>query len=275
MIHEAVSNNNEQAVASAFNQQAPLFDAEYGPNSIIQYKRERVRQHVQEWLTPHAHILELNAGTGEDAIYFARQGHIVHATDLSDSMLEQARQKASALGFENEISFESCSFTALDKLKNPGPYDLIFSNFAGLNCTGDLGKVLDSLSPLLTPGGLVTMVILPPFCLWESMLVFRGKFGTASRRFFSSKGRKARIEGNDFTCWYYKPSFVTKHMSKAFDLLGLEGLCSLVPPSYIENFGEKYPAIFRFLKKKEAQLKNRKPWKYIGDYFIISFRKRH
>ena len=273
-MHEVLNHDNEQAVASAFNQQAPMFDAVYGPNSIIQYKRERVRQHVQEWLAPHANILELNAGTGEDAVYFARQGHIVHATDLSDGMLEQARQKAKALGLEKKISFESCSFTTLDKLKNQGPYDLIFSNFAGLNCTAELGKVLDSLSPLLNPGGLVTMVILPPFCLWESMLFFKGKFRTATRRFFSSGGRKARIEGNYFTCWYYTPSFVIKRMSHSFDLLDLEGLCSVVPPSYIENFGEKYPAIFRFLKKKEAQFKNKKPWKYIGDYFIISFRKK-
>jgi hypothetical protein len=106
------------------------------------------------------------------------------------------------------------------------------------------------------------------------MLIFKGKFRTAFRRFFSSKGRKARIEGNYFTCWYYKPSFVMERMSHAFDLLGLEGLCSLVPPSYIENFAEKYPSTFRFLKKKEAQLKHKKPWNCIGDYFIISFRKK-
>ena len=48
---------------------------------------------------------------------------------------------------------ELCSFTELQNLNDKGPYDLIFSNFAGLNCTGELDKVLHSFSPLLKPNG--------------------------------------------------------------------------------------------------------------------------
>ena len=52
-----------------------------------------------------------------------------------------------------------------------GPYDMIFSNFAGLNCTGELDKVLASFSSLLKPKGIVTLVLLPGFCLWEFLLI--------------------------------------------------------------------------------------------------------
>ena len=69
----------------------------------------------------------------------------------------------------------------LDNLKNRGPYDHIFSNFAGLNCTDELNKVLDSFNCLLKPGGFVTLVILPKFCLWEFLLLFKGKFKLLSR----------------------------------------------------------------------------------------------
>ena len=102
----------------------------------------------------------------------------------------------------------------------------------------------------------------------------KGKFKTATRRFFSSNGRKANIEGNDFTCWYYAPAYIRGVLKDKFDVLPIEGLCSLVPPSYIENFAEKHPVAFSRLSAAENKLKDKWPWKYIGDYYIISFRKK-
>jgi hypothetical protein len=134
--------------------------------------------------------------------------------------------------------------------------------------------VLASFSSLLKPGGFVTLVILPKFCLWETLLVFKGKFRTAFRRFFSNKGAKAHVEGTNFRCWYYNPSYIVKRLKAEFDLVDVEGLCTIVPPSYIDNFAEKYPRTFKFLENKEDKLKSRWPWKFIGDYYIISLRKK-
>ncbi|HAO47695.1 MAG TPA: methyltransferase domain-containing protein [Ferruginibacter sp.] len=267
-------NHNEQQAEIAFSRQSPVFDELYSGNTIIQYKRARVRTHVNTFLRPGSDILELNSGTGEDAVWFAQQGHTVHATDISGGMQEVLKSKVTALNLEGKISSELISFTQLQHLRNPKAYDLIFSNFAGLNCTGELDKVLRSLSPLVKQGGVVTLVILPRFCLWEFLLLFKGYFKTAFRRFFSSKGRKAQVEGGYFKCWYYNPSYVIKHMSPAFDCIALEGLCTLVPPSYIEGFAEKHPGAYAFLKRKEDKWKNNWPWKSTGDYYIISFRKR-
>jgi hypothetical protein len=175
---------------------------------------------------------------------------------------------------EEKVSNELCSFTKLHLLKNKGPYDLVFSNFAGLNCTDELDKVLASFSSLLKPDGIVTMVILPQFCLWETLLVFKGKFRTAFRRFFNTNGTKANVEGVNFKCWYYNPSYITRKLKYSFDVLALEGLCTIVPPSYIEGFAEKHPNTYQFLKKKEDKLKSRWPWKYTGDYYIITLRKK-
>ena len=264
----------EQQAATAFGKQSSVFDEIYSGNAIIQYKRKRVRDHVEELIKPQSKILELNAGTGEDAIYFAQQGHNVHATDISAGMLERLNEKVKNKKLEKNVISEICSFTMLDQLNNKGPYDLIFSNFAGLNCTNELDKVLQSFSSLLGKGGIVTLVVLPKFCLWETLLVFKGKFKTAFRRFFSAKGRKAHIEGEYFQCWYYDPSFIRKHLQKEFDLIQVEGLCSIVPPSYIENFAEKHSKVFNFLKTKEEKWKTNWPWRSVGDYYIISLRKK-
>jgi hypothetical protein len=121
---------------------------------------------------------------------------------------------------------------------------------------------------------LITLVIMPSFSIWELFLAFQGQFKTAFRRFNSKNGVKAHVEGVYFTCWYYNPSYVINALKEDFELLDVEGLCSIVPPSFFEHFSEKRPLLFSFLKKWENRLKNRWPWKYIGDYYIISFRKK-
>jgi ubiquinone/menaquinone biosynthesis C-methylase UbiE len=266
--------SNEQLSATAFTKQSVIFDDIYAPNTIVHYKRERVRDHINQFLKPHSHILELNSGTGEDAIYFAQQGHRVHATDISEGMQQQLVSKVKRNRLADNISNEQCSFTQLSELKDKGPYDFIFSNFAGLNCTDQLQDVLRSFKPLLNDKGLVTLVVLPPFCLWETVLLFKGKFKTAFRRFNSKNGTDAHIEGVHFKCWYYKPSFIINTLKNDFDVLNVEGLCTIVPPSYIEGFAEKHPKVYTTLKRMEGRLKSKWPWKNIGDYYIITLRKK-
>jgi ubiquinone/menaquinone biosynthesis C-methylase UbiE len=267
-------NKNEQQAEKAFSTQSVIFDKIYAENTIVSYKRDRVRQHVLKNIPQGASILELNSGTGEDALYFAQNGFKVHATDISTGMQQQLVQKMKANGVAASVTNELCSYTALARLKNKGPYDLIFSNFAGLNCTNELDKVLASFDGLLKPGGVATLVVLPKFCLWETMLLFKGMFKTAFRRFAGDKGTTAHVEGTYFKCWYYNPSYIIKNLGSNFELIGLEGLCTIVPPSYIEGFAEKHPKTYRFLKSKEDKLKSTWPWKCVGDYYIISVRKR-
>ena len=269
-----INHSNEQMAAVAFSAQSFVFDEQYAANSIIQYKRNRVRLRMLQCLQPGSHILELNAGTGDDAIFFAQQGFHVHATDISGGMQNKLMEKVTAQHLTAMVSNELCSYTALHSLTKKGPYDCIFSNFAGLNCTGELKTVLNSFNGLLKPGGILVLVILPKFCLWESLLFLRGEFKAATRRFFSGTGRKAKIGENKFTCWYYSPAFITRTLKNKFTPLETEGLCTIVPPSYIEHFAENHPRLFSNLCKTEDRLKNKWPWKYIGDYYIISLKKK-
>ena len=272
-MNEPVNHINEQQVALAFTGQSAIFDQLYATNEIVGYKRERVRQFLLKYLNPGSRILELNAGTGDDAIFLAKQGHYVHATDISKGMQARLKEKVLSQDVSAFVSQELCSFTSLENLTDKGPFDCIFSNFAGLNCTGDLHKVLASFEYLLRPGGTAVLVVLPRFCLWETLLMFKGKFKTAFRRFFSSGGRKARIDDAFFTCLYYSPGFIKRALDKKFECKELEGLCTIVPPSYIENFPEKFPRQYSWLCRMENRLKGKWPWKYIGDYYIISLQK--
>jgi hypothetical protein len=42
----------------------------------------------------------------------------------------------------------------------------------------------------------------------------------------------------------------------------------------MEGFAEKHPKMFKWLSSAEGSLKSKWPWKYIGDYYIISLQKK-
>jgi hypothetical protein len=73
---------------------------------------------------------------------------------------------------------------------------------------------------------------------------------------------------------YYQPSYITRYLKNDFDVLNIEGLCTLVPPSYMETFPSRFPRTFAFLQKAEDKLKSVFPFKYMGDYFIITLKKK-
>src|SRR5215471_18306163 len=116
---------HEELAASAFNKQSAVFDKIYAENVIVAYKRKRVREHVLKYLSSNSKILELNAGTGDDAVFFAQQGHSVHATDIAGDMQNKLRAKVQQHGLNDFVSTELCSFTSLENLQQRGPYDLI------------------------------------------------------------------------------------------------------------------------------------------------------
>ena len=94
------TTHNEELASRAFSRQSPVFDNLYSGNIIIQYKRQRVRDHVARFLEPGSEILELNSGTGEDAAGLP-PGHRVHATDISIGMQEILEQKIAAANLQS------------------------------------------------------------------------------------------------------------------------------------------------------------------------------
>src|SRR5450432_2406925 len=92
------TNNNEQLAAVAFSRQSEIFDELYSANRTVQYKRQRVQNHLRQYISPGNFILELNSGTGQDAIWLAQQGCKIHATDISTGMQEVVQEKMKSEG---------------------------------------------------------------------------------------------------------------------------------------------------------------------------------
>jgi ubiquinone/menaquinone biosynthesis C-methylase UbiE len=264
-------SSNTTDVSQAFSKQSAIFDTLYKENKLSEYLRSSVRKEVLAQLKPNSNILELNCGTGMDAMYFAEKGHTVLATDNALGMLEQLDKKINEKDMKVNINTLHCSFHDLYKIKNKN-FDHIVSNFGGLNCTDNLKDVLQQLSPLLNKNGKVTLVIMPKICPWELVMIFKGKFKTAFRRF--KKHTPAHIEGVHFLCYYYNPNYIINTLKKEFRVLTLKGIFITVPPEFYANFVERYPKLFSTLSKIDKAICKYFPFTYICDHYIITLQKK-
>lgn len=264
-------DENTEQVSEAFSKQASVFDKLNSENKLSEYLRSVYRKEVTSQLKPNSKILELNCGTGLDALFFAEQGHSILATDNAPGMLEQLNKKIEDSHLTKYIQTKRCSFHDIDSIQE-GPFDHILSNFGGLNCTNDLQDVLKKLSPLLSKNGKVTLMIMPKICPWELIMAFKGKFKTAFRRF--KKNTPAHIEGTYFACYYYNPSYVMKALKKDFKVVTLKGVFITVPPEFYQNFVERYPKLFARLCKVDAFIGSVFPFTYCCDHYMITLEKR-
>ena len=101
--------------------------------------------------------------------------------------------------------------------------------------------------------------------------MFAGTFGKAFRR-WKKGGTPAHIEGEYFTTWYYKASWVRKQLPD-FAHLTTEALCLAVPPEHHKRLIENRPRLFSFLKWAESAIKTWPLLRGWGDYFVIVLRK--
>src|ERR1700723_1431044 len=99
-----------QNVSNAFSKQSSSFDETDAGNEILQWMRSRVYEKVLEVWRSGEHILEINAGTGIDALFFAQKGFFVHATDNAPGMLKTLEKKVLENHLEDKITFQRCSF---------------------------------------------------------------------------------------------------------------------------------------------------------------------
>jgi ubiquinone/menaquinone biosynthesis C-methylase UbiE len=258
-----------QSINRAFSKQAEHYDEDDFANPILIDWRQQVYTHVNGFLKPGSYLLELNAGTGIDALHFANEGHRVHATDLSDGMVKKINQKIRDNALLGKLTCQQCSFENLNLVSETN-FDYIFSNFGGLNCVDDLSKVTRHFQSLLKPGGYVTLVVMPPVCLWEWLWIFKGHTGKAFRR-LSKDGASAHLEGEFFQTFYHSVKDIKKALGKNFKLVKCEGLGSLAPPPSKVQFAVDFPRLYKLLQLLDTRVRFGFPFNRWADHVIVTF----
>jgi len=193
----------------AFDKVAASYDQEFTDTPIGRAQRDRVWRYMRKVLSKYkqARILELNCGTGEDAVFMAEMGHEVLATDISTEMLAQTQQKATKAKLQDRIRVKQLDL-ADPKLEGEAPFDVIFSNFGGLNCVSgeELEKVADFCDQHLNNGGVCVFVVMPPKTFLEKgYRWWKGESSIYTER-SSYDPIKVRVGEEEILTYFHSPS---------------------------------------------------------------------
>ena len=257
-----------EAVNEAFTRQSEIFDDYEDRNEILKWMRSVTHKHILRHLKEKDRILELNSGTGIDAVFLGSMGFRVHCTDISEGMIKRLGEKISRFNLIDKVSYQLLSFTELDKLVD-NSFDYIFSNFGGLNCTADLSSLFSQFRKILNTGGKVTLVIIPPICPWELALILKGQFKTAFRR-LKKRGLSANVEGINFPVYYYSAVDTVKALGPDFRIVEIQGLASISPPPYMEHFPKRFPRLYKYLTFWDERISHLYPFNRYADHLIIT-----
>jgi len=180
-------------VEKAFNSAAVKYDEQFTNSAIGRLQRNRVWNYLARAINSaeYPRVLELNCGTGEDAKWFASRGFKVVATDLSPAMIEAARIKN-----PTGVEFEVCSFAQINDRFLPGTFDLVFSNFGGLNCISEkeIRLLAEEISLLLRPNGRFIAVVMSDNCTMETRYFRRKKMYEEANRRKNTNGVSTTID---------------------------------------------------------------------------------
>jgi SAM-dependent methyltransferase len=258
---------------AAFDSYAFTYDAEFTYSPVGGMQRKRVWRYLEKNLSPakHPDVLELNCGTGEDALWLANRGYNVTATDLSGEMAAVAKRK---LGGKADV-FQS-GIREIPGKTGGKTFDLIFSDFGGMNCIGpaDMTNVSAELASLLNPGGRLVLVVMSRNCKWEQFY-FRRKNNLASAyRRRSKQPVEADIFGEHFSTWYYSPGELAEFFSAQFSLNTSKPIGIALPPSYLDNWFRRRRFLLSLLNVSEKILGNFSSLSDKADHFLIDLSKK-
>jgi ubiquinone/menaquinone biosynthesis C-methylase UbiE len=258
------------AVGTAFDTIAEEYDQIFTNTLIGRAQRDAVWGVLVKSFREGDNILELNCGTGEDAIFLSSNGISVFACDASGQMIARAETRLRNLSVQVPATFCQLSTERLEGLHPETQFDGAFSNFSGLNCVADLNAVSTSLARLVKPGGCIVLCFSTRFCLIEILyFLARGRWRKAVRRLAGST--RARLEDASFTVYYPTFRAIRRAFAPDFRLYARTGVGVAVPPSYLEPWAQKHPRLFAVLRYLEGPLASIPFLRSVGDHALLCF----
>lgn len=256
---------------ASFDNAAGNYDQTFTNTDIGKMQRNLVYAGLSKHLNTVQNILEINCGTGEDAIWLTKQNFKVTATDISSKMIEVAKSKTT---FSN-LNFAIVDINSIAATFEGEKFDLLFSNFGGLNCVSksQLQNFFENIGSILSEKGKLVLVIMPKNTVWERFyFLVKAQFLNISRR--KKESVTVPVEGENVTTYYYNPKDIVNLSEANFETMSIKPIGFFVPPSYLEGFFKNKKGLLRFLNTLEQGIKN---WSFLSkyaDHYIIVLQKR-
>lgn len=267
-----ILQNKLQNTKEAFNTASKSYDEGESSNAILKWMRRIVHDIYLSNFKTGDKMLELNAGTGTDALFLASRGIKVFATDISDKMIELINEKVKIQKAENFVETKVCSFEEINQVRSDN-FDGVISNFGGLNCINDFSKLSNDISQKLKSGGKFIAVVMNSFCPWEIFYyAMRFDFANVFRR-TKGIGIDASLGNETVKTYYFTPGQFADFFNKQFKVKKIYTLGLFTPPPFLIGVYNRFKPIVNLLMKTDEALKSVFPFNRIGDHFIIVMEK--
>lgn len=259
-------------VQEAFNSYAEHYDEHFTNSLIGAAQRKQVYRYLSNLnYFINKDILEINCGTGEDAKVFSDNKANVTAIDISEKMIVFAKQKNK----NSSINFIECAIQDIEKKFYSNKFDVIFSNFGGLNCLNkkELIQFSKAVSHLTHHQSELVFVIMGTNCFVEKLYFFL-KFNSAiALRRKQKQGLETKINGEIFTTFYHSPKQLKSIFKSDFETVNTKPIGLFVPPSYLEPFVRKHPNFLKLFIKFDSFFTRFSFLSNISDHYLIHLKR--
>ena len=251
-----------------FDTMADAYDRQFTWTTIGTMMRRAVWARCAARFAAGSRVLEMNCGTGEDALWLAQRGVRLLATDVSPAMLRVAQDKLAAAPGCSPVRFQRLAWEELETLEEE-PFDGMLSNFGGLNCVGDLRAAAWALGRKLRPGAAAILCIMGPVVPWE-WVWFLGH-GNPARAF--RRLRRGGAKWSGIAIHYPSISKTLRAFAPEFRMLRVSAIGALLPPPYTEKRLGHHPRVIATLNRLERRLETRWPLPRLADHYLLELER--
>lgn len=260
-----------------FDAAAADYDQHFTERRLARWLRQMVWAQLEALIAPGQRILELNGGTGEDATWLAQRGCRVLLTDGAAEMQRLAAQKIAARDLVDRVEVAPLDLNDLNAATAApfgGPFDGVLSNFGGVNCVADRPALAQWLAERTGRGAWLALVPMGPYCPWEiGWHLLHGQPRQAFRR--RRKGALAHAgAGQYLPIWYPSPRQLRRDFAPYFAHPRTLGIGTLLPPSYLDHWVERWPSFFERMRRIDAHGGGRWPFRSLNDHYLMILERR-
>lgn len=256
--------------AAVFDGLAAGYDATFTHTVLGRRYRAAVDRSLRWAFAPGQRVLELNCGTGEDAVALAGRGVLVLATDAAPAMVEQARVKALAAGVGERVRTRALAIEELSgRAAELGRFDGLLSNFGGLNCVADLDSAAAGMAAVVRPQGRVVVCLMGPVAPWEwAWFLARGRPSTAGRRL------RRDVSWRGVPLRYPSVGTASRALAPWFVVHARRGIGVVLPPPYAEAHAARHPRVVATLDRLERRLDRAPGAAWVADHYVLELVRR-
>lgn len=276
------SGSPDTQVALAFDELAPTYDDDIAGNAVGIRMRNVFRAALLKTYPNARSLFEIGCGTGVDALWLARRGIEVVATDISQEMVERVKAKAREEGLSERLRCRKLGAREIGSLAEEfgvASFDGGFCHAGALNMEPGIEQVPAGVHRIVRPNGAFVCSVVNVTSLFEVVfypLVLRPR--KAFRRLGNvvpiPVSRKGPLRRRVVPTRFYTPRRMARIFGEGFSLESVRGMQILLPPSNLTDEYAMTRFVFAPLERIEDRLASTRPLRSWGHHSILVFRRR-